>query len=145
VTLHPDLVRARLEEIARVMAELGKYRGTGADALRQDMSLRWIVERGILAGAGLVFDVADHVLASVFSEYPDSYEASLTALRDHAVVSGPLYDRIHGLGHVRNLLAHDYVKIDMDLLAQHLEDMLSLLPDVCAELDAWLTSRGDPA
>lgn len=141
MTLHPDLVRSRLEEIARVVAELGKYRGTGAEALGRDTSLRWIVERGILAGAGLVFDVADHVLAASFSEFPDSYEASLVALRDRAVISAPLYERMRGLGHIRNVLAHDYVKVDLQLLARHLEEALSLLPDFCAELDAWLSAR----
>jgi uncharacterized protein YutE (UPF0331/DUF86 family) len=141
MTLHPDLVRARLEEITRVVAELAKYRGTGADALRCDLSLRWIIERGIMAGAGLVFDVADHLLAAVFSEYPDSYEASLVALRDHGVISSELYAAIRGLGHVRNLLAHDYVEVDVDLLARHLDEALGFFPAFCRELAAWLAAR----
>lgn len=141
MTLHPELVRARIEEIARVVAELGKYRGTDAEALGRDMSLRWIVERGLLAAAGLVFDVADHVLAADFSEFPDSYGASLVALRDRQVISAALFERMSGLGHVRNVLAHDYVKVDLELLARHLEEALSLFPDFAAEIDAWLSAR----
>jgi uncharacterized protein YutE (UPF0331/DUF86 family) len=141
MTLHPDLARARLAEIASVVAELTKYRGTDATALRRDLSLRWTVERGILAGAGLVFDVADHVLAAAFAEYPDSYEASLLALHDRGVLSAELYSAMHGLGHVRNLLAHDYVKIDLDLLARHLDEALVFLPSFCGEVAAWLDAR----
>jgi len=141
MTLHPDLVRARLEEIARVVAELGKYRGTGAEALGRDMSLRWVIERGLLAGAGLVFDIADHVLAASFSEFPDSYEASLSALRDRRVISAALYERMRGLGHVRNVLAHEYVKVDLELLARHLDEAFSLLLDFSAEVDAWLSAQ----
>ena len=141
MTLHPELVQARLEEIARVVAELGKYRGTGAESLGRDTSLRWIVERGILAGAGLVFDVADHVLAAAFSEFPDSYEASLVALRDRGVISPALYERMRGLGHIRNVLAHDYVKVDLHLLARHLDEILSILPDFATALDTWLSAR----
>jgi uncharacterized protein YutE (UPF0331/DUF86 family) len=141
MTLHPELVRARLEDIARVVAELARYRGTDAVALGGDLSLRWIVERGILAGAGLVFDIADHVLAATFSEYSDSYEASLVCLRDRGVVSAALYGRMRGMGHVRNVLAHDYVKVDLQLLARHLDEVLALLPDFSAEIDAWLSAR----
>lgn len=141
MTLHPDLVRARLEEIARVVAELGKYRGTSGATLGRDLSLRWIVERGIMAAAGLVFDIADHVLAASFSEFPDSYEASLVALRDRGVISAELHARMRGLGHLRNVLAHGYVEVDMELIARHLDEGVPLFTDFAREVDAWLAAR----
>jgi uncharacterized protein YutE (UPF0331/DUF86 family) len=141
MTLHHDLVQARLEELALVVAELAKYRGIAPDALGRDLALRWIVERGILAAAGLVFDVADHILAATFSEYPASYEASLLALRDRGVISGDLHASMRGLGHVRNLLAHDYVKVDLTLLARHLEEALAFLPAFSQEIAGWIDER----
>lgn len=70
------------------------------------------LERGLIAAAGTVFDVADHVLSGHFGVHVEGYEASLEGLRDHEVIGEGLYERIRELGGLRNVLIHRYAKID---------------------------------
>lgn len=72
-------VERRLAELDEVLAELEAQEddGLGPGDLEGDLSRRWSVERGLLAAANLVFDVANHVLAGHFSAHPSTYEESL--------------------------------------------------------------------
>lgn len=49
------------------------------------------LERGLIAAASIVFDVADQVLAGHFGTYVDTYEESLQVLCEEAVISEGLY------------------------------------------------------
>lgn len=82
-----DSVRRSLLELDTVAAELERYRGISVEDLRENLSLRWTVERGLLAGLTLVFNVADHILAAVFHRYPERYEDTLSELRACRVIS----------------------------------------------------------
>ncbi len=44
------------------------------DVLRDDLRQRWIIERGLEAGAELILEVGDHILSSQFVHYADTYE-----------------------------------------------------------------------
>jgi hypothetical protein len=60
-----DLKRASpvlLFEILR----LGNLLYSSDEATREHLSQRWIIERGLIAGASIIFDVADHILIADF-------------------------------------------------------------------------------
>jgi uncharacterized protein YutE (UPF0331/DUF86 family) len=137
------LVASQLAELATITTELAKRRGVSAEELARDLSARWVVERGILAGAGVVLDVADHLLSAHFGVYVETYEESLRELGRRSIVSPALDARLHGLGQVRNVLAHEYVKVDLTLLVQHLERALEVFPAFASEVAAWLNEVTD--
>jgi len=112
MVLRREAVEERLKELDRILQELDKYRGMSWKAFRTDLSLRWIIERGLIAAATVIFDVIDHILAGHFGVYAESYEDSLALLRDKDVISEGLYQQIRGLGGFRNILIHRYLGID---------------------------------
>lgn len=140
MVLKREVVERRLAELDEILAQLATSRGTSGEALRGDLGLRWSVERGLIAAAGVVFDVADHVLSGHFGKHAEGYETSLEALRDRSVISDELYERIRGLGGFRNVLIHRYTSIDPDLVAQHLEDAFEVFPGFAREVMGWMDS-----
>ena|GEM_PF-1278167 len=72
-----ESVDLRLKELDGIIYELSKYRDASPEMLKKDLSLRWIIERGMIAGASIIFDVADHILSDEFGFYSGSYEDSL--------------------------------------------------------------------
>jgi len=72
VTIKQAFISQALQELGRVTTELERYASVTGDQLKGDLSLRWTVERGLLAGLGLVFQVADHILSRHFHRAPDS-------------------------------------------------------------------------
>jgi len=85
MVLKKDLVLERLKELDTVLGELNRYKNVHIAQLRG--SLRWTIERGLIAGAMLIFDVVDHILSAVFGIYSETCESSLESLRNREVIS----------------------------------------------------------
>jgi uncharacterized protein YutE (UPF0331/DUF86 family) len=137
MVLKKEVVEARLKELSRVLAELGRYREITVEEIERDLSRRWILERGLIAAAGLILDIADHILAGHFGTYADTYEDALRGLRDQGVIPAELYERLQGLGGLRNLLVHRYQEIDLALLHESFRKALEVFPRFAAAVLAW--------
>lgn len=143
MVLKREVVERRLEELDVILEELAKHRGVDPEAYARDLGLQWKVERGLLAAAGVVFDVADHILAGHFGEQAETYEESLSLLRDRDVLSPSLYDRTKGLGGFRNVLVHRYLDIDPNEVLSHLDRAFDVLPAFAREVMDWLDEVPD--
>ena len=98
------------------------------------------MERGLIAAASLILDIADHILMGHFGFYANSYEESLLGLRDKGVISSDLFDQIKGLGGLRNILVHMYQEIDPALVADSFRKGLHAFPHFAQEILLWLDS-----
>lgn len=141
MVLREEAIRRTLLEIDTVAAELDKYRNVLEDDLRQDLSLRWTVERGLLAGLTLLFNVADHVLAAAFHRYPEKYEESLSDLAACGVISAELRQAMTGAGGFRNVLVHEYVEVDLAEVAAAAAEAPDLYRRFVREVRSWLEAR----
>jgi uncharacterized protein YutE (UPF0331/DUF86 family) len=103
MVLKREIIIKRLQELDEILHELSKYRNIARNTIDIDLSKRWIVERGLIAAASVIFDIADHILAGHFGHYSETYEQSLEALRDKEVISEEIYGQIKGLGGFRNV------------------------------------------
>lgn len=128
----------RLKELDIVLQELGPYQGIDVKTLQTETSKRWIVERGLIAAASLILDIADHILVSQFGFYANTYEESLQGLLDKGVISPNLFSQIKGLGGFRNILVHMYQEIDPALVADSLNKGLIAFPQFAQEILDWL-------
>lgn len=131
----------RLKELDVVVQELSQYKATALADLRTDLSRRWVIERGLIAAATLILDIADHILSGQFSTYTNSYEESLAALRQHQVISESLYQAIKGLGGFRNVLVHLYQEIDPQQVLDSYRKALTVFPRFAQEILAWLDKQ----
>lgn len=104
----------RLKELDTVIEELSLHKDLTVEDIKTSLSKRWIIERGLIAGANLIFDIADHILASKFHIYAETYEDSLRLLYEKGIITKELFEKIEGLGGFRNILVHEYLGIDID-------------------------------
>lgn len=133
-----ESVDLRLKELDGIICELSKYRDVSPKTLKKDLSLRWIIERGMIAGASIIFDVSDHILSEEFGFYSERYEDSLSGLFEKGVISKELYRQIRGLGGFRNILIHRYTGIDPDLVFDNFHRGLKGFPRFASEVLAWM-------
>ena len=141
--LRIETVRLRLEELDVILLELEKYTDIKPETLKGDLSQRWIIEKGLEAGAELIFEIGDHILSSQYGYYADTYEDTLLALFEKNVISQDLYLQIKGLGSLRNILVQRYLQIDLDLLLVSYRKALTIFPRFAKEILAFLKDAED--
>lgn len=134
VVLRPEAVRQRLlrlEEVLSRLEELGDDRG---DSFRDE----WAVQRGLQLAAEIVFDIGNHVLSGHFGVAADDYEDVLEQLARHGVIQRDLRERLRGLAGFRNILVHDYLRLDPQRVAEHLSRVPHDIGDFARQLGDWL-------
>ncbi len=138
MSLRVEFLVQALNELERVARELEKYREVTAEMLEEDLSLRWTVERGLLAGLTLIFQISDHILTRAFRKSVDTYEGLLLELKSVGVISNSLYQKLKGSGGFRNVLVHEYVRIDPREVVSVLRDAPDVFMSFKREIIKWL-------
>ena len=136
--LNRAFISAALDELKKVTSELAKYQTITLPEIETNLSLRWTVERGLLAGLRLIFQVADHILAEHFGRKPETYEALLRELCAAGVISQSLYSSLRGAGGFRNVLVHEYVQIDLRHVLEALQKAPEQFATFAREISDWL-------
>ncbi|MDI6751728.1 MAG: DUF86 domain-containing protein [bacterium] len=138
MVLKYDSVLNRAKELDTILCELDKYRSKTEEEIEASLSLRWIIERGLIAASEMIFDIADHILSGSFGLYPDTYEDSLKSLKENSVISEDLYEKIKGLGGFRNILIHEYIGIDASEVYKNFIAAFEVFPSFSKEIQDWL-------
>jgi len=141
MVIKPEIIIEKLKQIDTVLQELSKYQRKTVDEIAGSLSLRWTIERGLIAAANLIFDVADHILGGHFGIYPETFEESLRLLKENQVISSELYQGLKGLGDFRNILVHEYLKVDMTELSKNFAKAFRTFPEYSQEVQEWLRSN----
>lgn len=99
--------------------------------LKQDMLRYWGIERGIQICIECVIDIANIIVSSLDIEKSDTYRETIIALSKKEVLPQKFAKEIANMVSFRNILVHDYMKVDedimMDILKNHLEDFIKYM------------------
>jgi uncharacterized protein YutE (UPF0331/DUF86 family) len=134
MTFDKNLIKENLIELNNIYTELLKYKDIKEEEMINNLSIRWIIERGILAGISIILDIGNHILASQYRIYPDTYEDVLKEMFSKGIISQEIYTKIKGMGSFRNILAHEYIKIDPKKVYQNYKKFLETIPEISKEL-----------
>jgi len=129
-----NLIKENLIELNNIYTELLKYKDIKEEEMINNLSIRWIIERGILAGISIILDIGNHILASQYRIYPDTYEDVLKEMFSKGIISQEIYTKIKGMGSFRNIIAHEYIKIDPKKVYQNYKKFLEIIPEISKEL-----------
>lgn len=141
MTFERHSIEERLKKLRQLVHNLEEIRAIPRDQFVADYRHYWLAERGLQLSAETVLDIAHHVLASVFSRYPDTNEEALDALHECQVIAADLHIQLKGFGGLRNLLVHGYLDIDEAQVYQHVQKAPDVLRGFCEQVIAWMDSH----
>lgn len=81
--------------------------------------------------------------AGHFSVHPPTYEQALRELASRDVLGTDTYDALRGLGGFRNVLAHEYLDIDLEEVVRWRGRLLESAPSVISEVEGWMDRMVD--
>jgi len=134
-----EIVVARLAVLRSNLRRLQEIIGHGREAfvLNEDLHLK--AERCLQLALQAMLDIGTHVIASEGLERPSGYEGVVPELGKAGYLSGQLVERLQGAAGMRNILVHDYVRLDyerlLDTVSEGIPDPESFAKEIGALLD----------
>ena len=110
--MNPDLVKAKLESLARCLARLREKTPTTEELFAEDWDSQDLVMKNLERAVQVCVDVANHLLSDQGTPPPGSMAMTFLALARVGVLDGPLAERLRATVGLRNLAVHEYESID---------------------------------
>jgi uncharacterized protein YutE (UPF0331/DUF86 family) len=128
-------ILVHLEEYLRDLDEI-RSRYTLAD-LQNDKFVRRYTERTLQLAAEACLDLASHIISySGFREPLDSKDCFQIML-EHGIISMELADRMKRMAQFRNVVVHDYTKINPAIMyaivQNHIPDIVAFAQNIAAK------------
>lgn len=139
--LDAAVVQARLRLMRDLLADLESIGSVTAADLHRDRILRHAVERILGQLVELAASINSHIAATTLDQAPADYRSSFDAAESVGVVPTELCQRLRRSVGLRNVLAHEYVRIDLGLVADAVPAAAQDYGDYVRLLARWLQRR----
>ena len=111
------VVQARLTLIRGLLDDLRSVGEVTADLLRRDRMLRHGVERVLGQLVELAVSINGHVGATLLGRAPQDYRSSFELAEEAGALEPELATRLQASVVLRDVLTHEYVDIDLEIVA----------------------------
>ncbi|MBI4518600.1 MAG: DUF86 domain-containing protein [Deltaproteobacteria bacterium] len=138
MVLRPESVRERLLKLEEIISGLQTLAPRSEADSFSDRREEWAAERGLQLGAEVLLDIGNHILSAHFGVSPQDYEDVVTQLAAHGVIDEKLHARLRGIGGFRNILVHDYLRIDPAKVADALAKAPRDFSEFALAIRSWL-------
>ena len=139
MVLKPDAIHARLLRLEEVISELERLRD--AKEATETLSYRWAIERGLHLGAEIILDIGNHVLSAGLGIAAEGYDDIIRQLGQREVLDAELRQRLAGLGGFRNILVHDYLRLEPERVMTILADAPEAYSVFASTIRCWLDEQ----
>jgi uncharacterized protein YutE (UPF0331/DUF86 family) len=133
-----DLLRRKLSELSEYVTQVSEYRDLTVDLYRADWKTQRIVERTLQMAIETCLDIASHVLADRGLRAPTTYAETFEVLMQAGLMSPGLGRVMVEMTGFRNVVVHEYTRIDAEVVIRILRERLEDLRRFETEALRWL-------
>ena len=111
-----EIIWQHIQNMEEALAHLSRYQDISFQEFEKDLSLVWIIEKGLEILIQNLLDIGAHLLASEIKNDWEDYGEVIKKLGHHGVIPREFADRIKGMAGLRNILIHEYLRVNLDKL-----------------------------
>lgn len=124
MTLNPDLVRERCQEITDSLARLARFQEIPRDEFLEDQDSLDIACYRLLVAIEAALGLCFHVSAKRLETVPADYAACFGKLGEAGLIPEDLAVRLQRMARFRNLLIHVYWEVDYEKVREIIDNNL---------------------
>ena len=122
-----DLILRKLADLDLYLGQVSEFRDIAVEAYRADWKTQRIVERTLQMAIEVCLDVATHIIADRRLRVPATYAEAFEVLGEAGLLEPAQRDALMRMSRFRNLLVHEYARLDpamvVRILREHLKDL----------------------
>ncbi len=119
-----ELVAAKLEKLREYLKTLKAIQKYPLEQFKSQVFVHATAERYLQLAIECLLDVGNHVISDKGLRKPDTYAEVFDILCQNRIIPRKLYKEIEGMTAFRNILVHDYLKLDLDRVYEVLQQKL---------------------
>ncbi len=134
-----DIINIKIKELQKNMILLKEIAyGINQDSLKDDMIKYWGIERGIQISIECVLDISNIIISTLDIEKPDTYREVILLLGKEGVLPQKFAKDIANMVSFRNILVHDYMRVDENIMIDILHNRLDDFAIYIKYINHWL-------
>jgi len=112
-----------------------------SDELDKDLDLQLVAERIFEILSQIILDICTHIIAHLKESPPQTYADCMKKLGDLGIISPQTAEKATSLVKMRNIVVHQYGKINYQLLFEGLHELHQEFPQFQKEVLRWIDSQ----
>lgn len=110
------VIENKISSIKKYLKILDGYKKYSRENIENDLNIKGAVERYLYLAVQATIDLAESVIAYKKFRKPSTMAESFYILQEGGIISSELTMKMVGMTGFRNAIAHDYEKINYDLV-----------------------------
>lgn len=119
-----DKINMRLEKLQEYVSVLKTLQGTTAQELQKDINKRAKAERFLQLSCEVVIDIAELLISDLRLRTPATARETIEILGEEGILEKEFAKQFAPMTGFRNILVHDYLKIDYEQVADKINNKL---------------------
>jgi uncharacterized protein YutE (UPF0331/DUF86 family) len=128
--VNKNVLSARLERLRECLDILASVQQYDCKRFIDDPFIHGTAERNLHLAIECLLDIGNHIVADRGYAKPESYEDVFHILCENQVIEPELYKNLLGMAAFRNILVHDYLRLDRSRVHQMIKDKTRYLEDL---------------
>lgn len=141
MALDETVVSARLAALEEYLRYLQEAASVDLAAFTADPRTWASAERFLQLAIESILDIGTHCIAGLGLSRPERYADVLPALAAAGIIRPETAQALSSVAGFRNLLVHDYMKVDRARVHEFLNSRLQAFRDFAADVSRYLQSR----
>lgn len=119
------VIENRISAVKKYLKILERYKKYSAKEIEEDLDIRGAVERYLYLAIKATIDLAEAVISYKNLRKPSSMSETFHILNEEDIISPDLKTKMSKMVGFRNIIAHDYEKINYEIVFEILQKGLS--------------------
>ncbi|MCG8556873.1 MAG: DUF86 domain-containing protein [Proteobacteria bacterium] len=136
-----DLLSAKLAELSDRIARIKSHRGGDAGVLRRNRDALDLVSFNLMLAVQICADISSHLIADEGWVAAKTLAEGFTRAREHQVIDEPTAEALCRAVGLRNVVAHGYAGIDVELVHRAATDGMQDLERFAKQVARWARDR----
>ena len=128
----------RLHEYLHILDEIQEY---SREEFLANRLIQGAAERYLHLSIEILLDLGNHMISDRGLRKPETYAEVFQILAEERVISKELLSKLEGMAAFRNLLVHDYLRIDLARVYELIKEKLPVLEELGKVYAAVLASN----
>lgn len=120
-----NLILRKLSELENYQTQLEEYKKITVKDYRDDWKVQRIIERTLQLMIEICVDVSQHIISEKKYRVPTGYSDTFSVLFEQGLVDEKLFNILQQMAKFRNILVHNYEKVDPEIVISILRNNLN--------------------